>query len=315
MRLAVRHRTEFRYSLAASQATSQLCLLPRDTPTQVVRAARLEIEPGPESVEQALDRFGNRIARFGTDRPHGRSIVTATSTVDTTDVPPPLPGSPPVARSRAALAKDRGVDMLLAEDCLLASRYVPAVPLADALIGELPPGDATVLEHAQALCTHIHRTFMYDPAFSTVATPLADVVEARKGVCQDFAHVAILVLRRLGVPARYVSGYLETLPPPGKPKLQGADASHAWFGVYVPGAGWFDFDPTNDKRPDGQYVTTAWGRDYGDVAPLRGIVYGGGKHRLRVEVDVDRIGGGPALALAPAAAPDTSPAAAPGAAR
>ena len=286
----MRHRTEFRYSFSASQATSQLCLLPRDTDTQTVRSARLEIEPGPESLERGTDRFGNAVARFGLDRHHERATVTSVSLVDTADEPVPLPGSPPVGRARAALAGMRGDDVLIPEDCLLASRYVPAeAALADALIDELPPGDASLLEYAGALSSHIFRTFAYDPAFSTVATPLAEAVAARKGVCQDFAHVAILVLRRLGVPARYVSGYMETRPPPGRPKLRGADASHAWFGAYVPGAGWHDFDPTNDRRPNGQYVTTAWGRDYGDVAPLRGVVYGGGKHRLRVEVDVDRV--------------------------
>ena len=290
MRLAVRHRTEFRYSLSASQATSQLCLVPRDTDTQTVRSARLEIEPGPESIERGTDRFGNAVARFGLDRRHDLATVTSVSLVDTVDAPAPLPASPPVARARAALAATRGPAMLVAEDCLLASRYVPAAaPLADALIDECPPGDASVLEYAAALSSHVFRTFAYDPAFSTVATPLAEAIAARKGVCQDFAHVAILVLRRLGVPARYVSGYMETRPPPGKPKLRGADASHAWFGAWAPGAGWHDFDPTNDRRPNGQYVTTAWGRDYGDVAPLRGVVYGGGRHRLRVEVDVDRV--------------------------
>ena len=290
MRLSIRHRTEFRYSLPVSQATSQLCLLPRDTRTQSVHSARLEIEPGPESIERGTDRFGNHVARFGLDHRHTQAIVTSVSVVDTVDEPAALPPSPPVGSARAVLHAARGPDMLLAEDCLLASRYVPAAAaLADAMIDELAPADASLLEYAQALCSHVFATFTYDPSFSTVATPLAETIEARKGVCQDFAHVAILVLRRLGVAARYVSGYLETLPPPGRAKLRGADASHAWFGVYVPGAGWHDFDPTNDRRPNGQYVTTAWGRDYADVAPLRGLVYGGGKHRLRVEVDVDRI--------------------------
>ena len=285
----MRHRTEFTYASPVSQATSRVCLLPRETRTQRCLSARLEIVPGPESVERGTDRFGNRIARFGLDRAHERATITSLSTVETTDEPAPLPPSPPVAEARRALAATTGHEMLLAEDCLLPSRHVPADPVADALIDELPPGDASVLEYAEALSGHVFRTFAYDPAFSTVATPIAEAVAARRGVCQDFTHVAILVLRRLGVAARYVSGYLETLPPPGQPKLRGADASHAWFAVHVPGAGWHDFDPTNDRRPNGQYVTTAWGRDYADVAPLRGVVYGGGRHRLRVEVDVDRI--------------------------
>ena len=115
--------------------------------------------------------------------------------------------------------------------------------------------------------------------------------DAKRGVCQDFAHVALAILREAGIPARYVSGYLETLPPPGQKKLQGSDASHAWFSVYSPTEGWYDFDPTNNKRPDQQYVTTAWGRDYADVAPLKGIVYGGGSQSVAVSVDVNRVDG------------------------
>ena len=132
----------------------------------------------------------------------------------------------------------------------------------------------------------IYREFKYDPHFTTVATPLNEVLSERRGVCQDFAHLAIACLRSLGLAARYVSGYLETLPPPGQPRLIGADASHAWLAVYVPGVGWAEFDPTNCCMPREKHVTLAWGRDYGDVAPLRGVVTGGGKHAMKVSVDV-----------------------------
>ena len=131
--------------------------------------------------------------------------------------------------------------------------------------------------------------FTYDPGFSTIATPLRDVIEHRRGVCQDFAHFAIACLRSMGLAARYVSGYIETIPPEGKEKLVGVDASHAWFSIYVPQRGWMDFDPTNAKIPLDQHITTAWGRDYADVAPLKGVVYGGGKHRLGVAVNVERL--------------------------
>jgi transglutaminase-like putative cysteine protease len=147
-----------------------------------------------------------------------------------------------------------------------------------------------LLEAVHDLMRRIHRDFTYDPHFSSIATPLQQVLAHRRGVCQDFAHLAIACLRSQGLAARYVSGYLETLPPPGGEKLVGADASHAWFGVYVPYQGWVDFDPTNDQVLADRHITAAWGRDYADVAPLKGVLFGGGsEHRLTVEVDVERL--------------------------
>jgi transglutaminase-like putative cysteine protease len=173
----------------------------------------------------------------------------------------------------------------------------PAVPsnalAADYARESFTPG-RPLLEAALDLVSRIHRDFEYDPTSTTVATPLAEVLEQRRGVCQDFAHLAIAGLRGLGLAARYVSGYLETLPPPGQPKLRGADASHAWLALYCPEAteahGWVDLDPTNDCPISDQYITTAVGRDYQDVTPVRGVFYGGGEHSLAVSVDVDRLG-------------------------
>jgi transglutaminase-like putative cysteine protease len=136
----------------------------------------------------------------------------------------------------------------------------------------------------------IHRDFIFDPEFTTLATPLATVLEHRRGVCQDFAHLAIGCLRSQGLAARYVSGYIETLPPPGKEKLVGADASHAWFSVYVPEQGWLDFDPTNNQVPTDQHIVVGWGRDYGDVTPLKGVIFGGQNHELKVSVEVQNLG-------------------------
>jgi transglutaminase-like putative cysteine protease len=132
----------------------------------------------------------------------------------------------------------------------------------------------------------IHREFRYDPEFTTLSTPLTQVLEHRRGVCQDFAHLAIGCIRSRGLAARYVSGYIETVPPPGRQRLVGADASHAWFSVFVPGAGWVDFDPTNNQVPETQHITIAWGRDYSDVTPLKGIIFGGGSMTMKVAVDV-----------------------------
>jgi transglutaminase-like putative cysteine protease len=138
----------------------------------------------------------------------------------------------------------------------------------------------------EALCRKIYSEFDFVPDFTTVHTPIKDVLAAKKGVCQDFSHLAIACIRSFGFAARYVSGYLETLPPPGRPKLQGSDASHAWISVYIPDYGWCDFDPTNNIIPGERHIVTAWGRDYSDVPPLKGIIFSYGKHTLSVEVDV-----------------------------
>ena len=304
MKLHVRHVTRYDYSAPVSQSTNQLCLMPGDGPRQRRLSCRVEVEPAPETIAHGSDCWGNHVARFGIHEPHRRCTVSVSTLVDTRDDLPPLPPSLGVADNLARLREPaRGPDAdasLMAHDCLLPSAYVPAAPEIDALLAECPPAGRSVLEHAEALMHHIHRTFDYDPKFSTLVTPITAVLEARRGVCQDFAHLAIAALRRADIPARYVSGYLETLPPPGQPKLQGADASHAWFAVHDAATGWHDFDPTNGKRPDHQYVVTAHGRDYGDVTPLKGIVYGGGTPKLRVEVDVDRV-------APPAALPPTAP--------
>ena len=136
------------------------------------------------------------------------------------------------------------------------------------------------------LMRRIYHDFTYDPEFTTIATPLSEVLEHKRGVCQDFAHLAIACIRSMGLAARYVSGYIETLPPPGKEKLVGTDASHAWFSVFFPETGWLDFDPTNNQMPMDKHITVAWGRDFDDVTPLKGIAFGGGQHRLSVSVDV-----------------------------
>ena len=153
--------------------------------------------------------------------------------------------------------------------------YTPGKPMFDATLN---------------LMQRIYQDFEFRPGFTTISTPLSEVMKARKGVCQDFAHLAIACVRSVGLPARYISGYLETLPPPGKEKLSGADASHAWFSVYIPYMGWVDFDPTNNQIPGVQHITACWGRDYADIAPLKGVIINSGPHQLAVSVDVKRIG-------------------------
>jgi len=180
---------------------------------------------------------------------------------------------------------------------LEATQFVLASPLAApgdryrAYALESFPEGRPLLECVESLCARIHADFRYKPGSTSVATPLIQVFRRRRGVCQDFAHVGIACLRSVGLPARYVSGYLETLPAPGRPKLTGVDGSHAWFSVLVPGAGWLDVDPTNDQFVNDRYVVTAYGRDYGDVPPLGGVIYTEGKtEELKVAVDMVPIG-------------------------
>jgi transglutaminase-like putative cysteine protease len=146
-----------------------------------------------------------------------------------------------------------------------------------------------IYEAVYNLMGRIYKDFEFKPGFTTIATPLSEVMKQRKGVCQDFAHVGIACLRSIGLPARYVSGYIETLPPPGVEKLVGVDASHAWFSVFIPNIGWLDFDPTNNVVPSDQHITIGWGRDYFDITPLKGVILSSGPHRLSVSVDVRRV--------------------------
>jgi transglutaminase-like putative cysteine protease len=238
------------------------------------------------------DWFGNLSTYFAVQQPHQSLTVTATSEVEVSPLGSLLDSAFPTTwdAARDQLRTGADPDLLDARPYVLESPFVAVN--ADLLDYALPSFESgrSLLEGVQDLMGRIFEDFTYDPHFSTIATPLEDVLAHRKGVCQDFAHLAIGCLRAQGLAARYVSGYIETLPPPGKEKLVGADASHAWFSVYVPYQGWVDFDPTNNQIPMTQHVTTAWGRDYGDVTPLKGVIFGGGKHGLKVSVDMQPLG-------------------------
>ncbi|MFK8079867.1 MAG: transglutaminase N-terminal domain-containing protein [Granulosicoccus sp.] len=293
MKLHVRHKTLYDYSEVASQSHNHVCLQPRSTPQQRCLHTRVAVSPEPDSIQEETDVFNNKSTRFSIGHHHKRCEIVVSSLVETTDKLEPLPQSMSVAENLCKLETNVSDDALMAFDCLLASPYIPSSNVLDDFIEEFPVGDKTVIDYANKLMEHIFNTFEYSSGFSTIVTPLSKIYKERKGVCQDFAHLAIAALRQQNIPARYVSGYLETLPPPGQTKLQGADASHAWYSVFDAKHGWFDFDPTNNKRPDAQYITTAWGRDYADVTPIKGVVYGGGNHSLIVEVDVTRSGEAP----------------------
>lgn len=296
MRYRVTHTTRYGYADAVSLCHSIAHLKPREMPHQRCTNAQVRVTPWPSVSREHRDLFGNRVSYFSVQQAHKMLEVTATSEV-VVDPPlaPILADSPPWEQVRDRLHEGLEPACLNARIFVLAS---PANPLeaqaTEYARTSFAPG-RPVLEATAELMSRIYAEFEYDPSFTTVATPLAAVMEHRRGVCQDFAHLAIAALRGLGLPARYVSGYLETLPPAGQPKLRGADASHAWFGLFVPGHAadsegcWIDFDPTNDCLIHAQHITTAVGRDYQDVTPVRGVFYGGGEHSLTVAVDVDRI--------------------------
>lgn len=290
----IRHITRYEYENPVSQCFNKAHLLPRDTTSQRCLDSLVNISPRPDWLSERTDYFGNRYCYFMLQEPHRSLEIDITSRIDVT------PGQPEnaldlgcsITEALANIETDKDEATLLAREYLLDSPMIRASqPLREYAAPSFTP-DRTLLSAVRDLTQRIFEDFTYDPEFSTIATPLHDVLKHKRGVCQDFAHLAIGCLRALGYPARYISGYLETLPPPGQKKLVGADASHAWFSVYSPGDGWFEFDPTNNNMPAGQHIVTAWGRDYADVTPLRGIIFdGGGSQTLEVSVDVARLPG------------------------
>jgi transglutaminase-like putative cysteine protease len=295
MRYRISHVTRYDYGDPVSLCHSITHLKPRETPFQHCISSQLRVSPWPSVSREHRDIFGNRVNYFAIQQSHSMLEVTAHSEVEiTTALAPPLEQSPSWEHVRNRLQEERDPRTNAVRIFSLPS---PALSHSTAATSyaqsSFTPG-RPLLEAARDLMTRIYTEFEYDPAFTTIATPLDEVLKHRRGVCQDFAHVGIACLRGLGLAARYVSGYLETVPPAGQPKLRGADASHAWFSVFVPGmeqtGDWVDFDPTNDCLIHEQHVTTAIGRDYQDVTPVRGVFYGGGEHELKVAVDVDRIG-------------------------
>jgi transglutaminase-like putative cysteine protease len=279
------HRTAYEYSRPMGDGFSIATLLPRDTPWQSVLSTSFEVEPTPDELEERADRFGNRILRFGVHRAHTSLVVVSDSQVDVRVADQPVAGT--LGDAVAITASARGAMATDIDPFLGASAHVPVVSVVDDLVAPLTDASRPVVDVVSDWCRTIFESFRFDPMATDVSTPVAEVVAQRHGVCQDFAHVAIAGLRHLGLAARYVSGYLETMPAPGQPKLVGADASHAWCSVFLPGFGWTDLDPTNDQFPPQRHVTVGWGRDYADVAPLRGVVIGPpGSQELAVAVDV-----------------------------
>ncbi|MGO8752058.1 MAG: transglutaminase family protein [Thermoguttaceae bacterium] len=293
MKYHISHTTTYRYSEPVSLGHNEARLTPRSRfGRQQCLAHQLLIRPTPATVHGWTDYFGNAVSYFTVEEPHGELAITAESEVDVLEpAAVPSASTPAWEQVRGTLAAGQDADSLEALQFTLESTYTRD---QDALhgysaisFGQGRPLLSAVLD----LTDRIHREFKYDPAATSVNTPIMEVFRHRRGVCQDFAHLEIACLRSMGLTARYVSGYLLTDPPPGQRRLIGVDGSHAWLSVFCPGAGWLDIDPTNNLMPSLRHVTVAWGRDYGDVCPVKGIVLGGGGHTMRVAVDMVPVAG------------------------
>lgn len=299
MHLRITHDSFYDYSPVVETAHHMLCLHPVDTAHQQVLSHHLDILPAPAECDQRCDVYGNHRSFFAMDVPHESLRVVAASEVST-QAPLDCDSSLAWELARERFRYRAGAAYDAASEFMFASTYVPRDEnFAAYARPSFRPGTHLV-DAARDLMLRIHGDFTYAAQTTDVSTPAGDVLEQRMGVCQDFAHVMLACMRAMGIPARYVSGYLLSEPPPGRPRLIGADASHAWVSVYVPdlpgareGRGWYDLDPTNAHdgwgTPGEDYVTLAIGRDYADVSPIRGVIHGGAEHVLTVGVTVEPV--------------------------
>lgn len=276
------HTTTYLYSEPVSICHTEVHLAPREFDGQALFEHELTIHPKPDFLTSRRDYFGNQVTYFSIHEPHETLTITARSLVKLRPSDPLQPGlTPPWETARDAVAARKTEACFDAYEFLFASPQVSVgAPFAEYAAVSFPAG-RPLLEAGLDLCHRVFHEFEYDQRATTVTTPVADVLRTRHGVCQDFAHVMIACLRSLGLAARYVSGYLRS----GEHSI-GAEASHAWVSLFCPDFGWLDFDPTNDVMPSKNHVTLAWGRDYSDVTPVKGVALGGGDQVIRVSVSV-----------------------------
>lgn len=295
MLLHVTHETRYDYTPAVQTAQHLVHLKPRDTPTQQLLQHHLEISPQPAFRNDAADIFGNTRTFFELDATHDELVVCARSRVQTHPGASVTPAAKAVSwdEVREQLRYHANVHYDAAAGFTFPSQFVPQDDSIDAYARPSFDAGRSAFEAVTELNLRIYREFEYDAGSTEINTPAVEALKLRRGVCQDFAHIMIACLRGMGLPARYISGYLLTHPPPGKPRLVGADASHAWVSAWFPdlsvdGKGqWIDFDPTNGRCAGEDYVTLAVGRDFADVSPMRGVLHGGASHILEVRVTVE----------------------------
>lgn len=287
MLYSVRHETRFEYEGSVSISHQLLKLRPRRCSRQNVHEPEVQITPMPSVDREWEDYFGNTVEFATVQEPHKELVITSTARVEV------MPGmnimldfSPAWEVVAQSMQNPTQAEALIASQFCYESPYVGLhTEIRDYAVKSFAPG-RPLLAAVMELTSRVFEDFTYRGGVTDVSTPVMEVLKARHGVCQDFAHLQIACLRSLGLPARYVSGYLLTHPPAGKAKVSGADESHAWLAVWCPELGWVDFDPTNNKIPNLEHVTVAWGRDYGDVSPVSGFIFGGGAHEVKVAVDI-----------------------------
>ncbi|HWC59058.1 MAG TPA: transglutaminase family protein [Verrucomicrobiae bacterium] len=290
MTYQILHRTIYDYAAPVTVSHHVARLEPRATATQERESFSLKIFPEPNLRKARRDYFGNQLCFFSIQEIHGKLEIISNSRVSV------RAGKPSAHESSAAWEDVAGMfrdpvspEVVEPYQFIFDSPQIRAsLELADYARESFSVG-TSLIAGARDLTRRIFMDFQYDPKATTVATPLEEVLEKRRGVCQDFAHLGIACLRSLGLPARYVSGYLRTRPAEGKEQLVGADASHAWFSIFCPGTGWLDFDPTNNLQPTEEHITVAFGRDFSDVSPVAGVVTGGGSHQVKVSVNVTEV--------------------------
>ncbi len=290
----VSHRTHYRYATPVAQSQHLVHMTPRSAARQTTLRHNLMVEPAPAMRHEGLDNFGNPFVVLEVEVPHKELVLLARSAIETR--------APDAADFAATTAWDR-LDEVLGSGAdgldLDVIQYRCSTRITGATLGIADYARASfgqgrpVLDGAMDLTRRMYADFQFDPGATDVSTPVEQVFAQRRGVCQDFAHLALAGLRALRVPARYVSGYILTHPPPGQPKLSGADASHAWISVWSSETGWRDFDPTNGIEVGEEHITIAYGRDYNDVSPISGVLIGGGEHVVTVGVDVVPLAGAP----------------------
>jgi len=287
MRYLVKHTTSYHYTESVLICHNEIHLRPRNSSRQTCFLAKVDVTPEPAVQSDHVDFFGNQVTYFTVQDRHKKLTVTARSEVEVLPFAPPMAAFTPAWEDvRDGLKGEQAHRHVEVIQYVYESAYVKTQDeLAEYALQSFTPR-RPILEAAVDLTTRIHADFKYDPTATTMRTSVAEVFKMRRGVCQDFTHLQLSCLRSLGLAGRYVSGYLLTLPAPGRERLIGADASHAWLSIFCPGFGWIDLDPTNDLVPSDKHVLLAYGRDYGDVSPIKGVILGGGKHVIEVSVDV-----------------------------
>lgn len=287
---SVRHLTHYTYEKSVAHCLNLAHLCPDSNERQICRELRITVEPKPKLTEFRRDYFGNTVYSFSVDEPHTVLSVLAEAKVSTDSVLTRFSNSPTGYEVLQSLNHCSTKEEMEALEFIGDSLFVVRSDLYSEFLNRFLPLNKPYLEAVLEYVTRFREEFKFKAGSTNIYTPLEEVLDKKEGVCQDFTHLSIAAFRSMGFPCRYVSGYIETYPPPGKPKLRGSDATHAWISVFCPGLGWFDFDPTNGKSITEEYIYTSVGRDFSDVSPLRGILFGGGKHKLKVEVDVIQLG-------------------------